>query len=102
MPRKPGPVKPKTDAEKASEIKANRTRFLEIGSGRTSKVISAIQALVKVANKRAYEFDGQDISEMLDPIKRAVTELETKFRSSLSAPSGTRPVAETFKFSRKA
>lgn len=101
MARPKGPVKVKTEAEKAKDKAQRRARFETVGANRTGKVLVSLNALGKVANKRGYEFGDGDITEMTAAIREGVKQLEAKFNAALSATGGAVSGAPAFKFTGK-
>lgn len=56
-----------------------REKFIKLAEGRTQSALDAIRKIGNLSNKRAYEYDTQDIKKVIKAIREATTELERKF-----------------------
>lgn len=68
-----------------------REKFVRLAEGRTRTALEAIRKIGNLSNKRAYEFDEQDVKKITKALREATNDLERKFGSSQGAD------AETFK-----
>jgi len=72
-----------------SAVKAeNRERFLTLGANRVSKAVKAIDALVRVANKKTYDYTEEDATELLGALTSAHGRVKAAF-STTSTNKGT-------------
>jgi hypothetical protein len=58
-----------------------RENFVRLAEGRTRSALDAIRKIGNLSNRRAYEFDDQDVKKIIKAIKDAATDLERKFGS---------------------
>jgi hypothetical protein len=72
----------KADSEK-------RAKFVKLAEGRTQAALTAIRKLGKLANKRSYEFDENDVRKIIRAVKEALAETERKFDPSSGAGQKT-------------
>jgi hypothetical protein len=68
-----------------------REKFVKLAEGRTQTALDAIRKIGNLSNKRAYEFDDQDVRKIVKALRDATAELERKFSTS------TGNDAQTFK-----
>ena len=66
-----------------------REKFVKLAEGRTQSALDAIRKIGNLSNKRAYEFDDQDVKAIMKALREATTELERKFSSSTGADTQT-------------
>ena len=59
-----------------------REKFVKLAEGRTRTALDAIRKIGNLSNKRAYEFDDQDVKKIIKALRDATSELERKFNSS--------------------
>jgi hypothetical protein len=59
-----------------------RDKFVRLAEGRTRTALDAIRKISNLSNRRAYEFDDQDIKKITKALREAISELERKFGSS--------------------
>jgi hypothetical protein len=70
--------------------KTPRERFTSIGAKRVGKVLKALNNLLPVANKNAYEFTASDVSKMNVAIDERVTAVKAVFSAALEGKSATK------------
>ena len=58
---------------------AKAQRFIERAEAQTSKVISAIESMKKLTNKKYYTYSAAQVSEMMSAIQSALDELKKEF-----------------------
>ena len=58
-----------------------RDNFVRLAEGRTRSALDAIRKIGNLSNRRAYEFDDQDVKKIIKAIKDAASDLERKFGS---------------------
>ena len=59
-----------------------RERFVRLAEGRTQAALDAIRKLGNLANRRAYDYDDEDIKKVIKAIRDATNEIERRFGSS--------------------
>nr|WP_278525250.1 hypothetical protein [Brucella anthropi] len=62
-----------------------REKFVKLAEGRTRIALGAIRKIGNLSNKRAYDFDDQDVKKIIKAIRDATNDLERKFGSSGSS-----------------
>lgn len=62
-----------------------RENFVRLAEGRTRSALDAIRKIGNLSNRRAYDFDDQDIKKIIKALKDACNELERKFGSADTA-----------------
>jgi hypothetical protein len=82
----------------------NRERFLNLGGLRFGKVITALEVLSNVANRKGYKFDKDDIDEAFGAVNEKVKVVRALFDAEL-APSAAKTESgekkSAFSFSKK-
>jgi hypothetical protein len=82
----------------------NRERFLNLGGLRFGKVITALEVLSNVANRKGYKFDKDDIDEAFGAVNEKVKAVRALFDAEL-APSAAKTESgekkPAFSFSKK-
>ncbi|OWY13515.1 hypothetical protein B6V73_17150 [Thioclava sp. JM3] len=61
-----------------------REKFVRLAEGRTRTALDAIRKIGNLSNKRAYEYDDQDVKKIIKALREATSDLERKFNSSSS------------------
>ncbi len=61
-----------------------REKFVKLAEGRTQAALEAIRKIGNLSNRRAYEFDDQDVRKIVKALRDAATEVERKFGSTAS------------------
>ena len=59
-----------------------REKFVKLAEGRTRTALDAIRKIGNLSNKRAYEYDEQDVKKIVRALREATSDLERKFTSS--------------------
>ena len=59
-----------------------REKFVRLAEGRTQVALDAIRKLGNLSNRRAYEYDDEDIKKITKALREATNEIERKFDSS--------------------
>lgn len=59
-----------------------REKFVKLAEGRTSTALDAIRKIGNLSNRRAYQYDDQDVKKIVKALREAVGDLERKFTSS--------------------
>ncbi|QND24483.1 hypothetical protein HB774_34385 (plasmid) [Rhizobium leguminosarum bv. viciae] len=62
-----------------------REKFVKLAEGRTQAALEAIRKIGNLSNRRAYDFDEQDVKKIIKALRDASTELERKFGSMSGA-----------------
>lgn len=57
----------------------NALRFKEKAEAQTSKVISAIESMKKLTNKKYYTYSAEQVNEMMSAIQSELDELKKEF-----------------------
>lgn len=57
----------------------NAQRFIERAEAQTSKVISSIESMKKLSNKKYYTYSAEQVNEMIGAIQSALDELKKEF-----------------------
>ena len=57
----------------------NALLFITKAEARTSKVISAIEGMKKLSNKKYYTYSAEQVNEMMSAIQSALDELKKEF-----------------------
>jgi hypothetical protein len=78
----------------------NRGRFLDVGGGRFGKILSTLDTLKQVANRRTYEYSQPDIDKAFASIDAKVAEVKATFVTAMqTAPTAEKKAApKVFKF----
>ena len=61
-----------------------REKFVRLAEGRTQSALDAIRKIGNLSNRRAYEYDDNDIKKIIKTLREATNEVERKFGSSSS------------------
>lgn len=64
-----------------------REKFVKLAEGRTRTALDAIRKIGNLSNKRAYEYDDQDIKKIIKALREATSELERKFSPATAKDS---------------
>lgn len=76
----------KAKAARDVAVKAeSRERFLNVGVKRTRKARATIKQLIKVANRKSYDFNDAEAAKIVEGLRLAVNEVETAFRNTTVA-----------------
>ncbi|MEQ9554334.1 MAG: hypothetical protein RIG67_01110 [Rhodospirillales bacterium] len=59
-----------------------REKFVRLAEGRTQAALDAIRKLGNLSNRRAYDYDPDDIKKIIKALRDATNEIERKFGSS--------------------
>lgn len=59
-----------------------RENFVRLAEGRTRSALDAIRKIGNLSNRRAYDFDDQDVKKIIKALKDACNDLERKFGSA--------------------
>lgn len=59
-----------------------RENFVRLAEGRTRSALDAIRKIGNLSNRRAYDFDDQDVKKIIKALKDASNDLERKFGSA--------------------
>ncbi len=62
-----------------------RENFVRLAEGRTRSALDAIRKIGNLSNRRAYEFDDQDVKKIIKALKDASSELEKKFGAPITS-----------------
>lgn len=71
-----------TEAMKIAVKAENRERFLKVGKNRTIKARSAIRQLIKVANKKTYEYSEDEANKILTGLREAFGDVQKAFSTT--------------------
>ena len=55
--------------------------FKRLAEARTNKIISAINNLSKLSNRQNYEYSDKEISQIINCLKKEISNLEGKFKT---------------------
>lgn len=69
-----------------------KERFRELAEKRTDKAIKAINSVTKLSDRKNYQYDEAQVSQMIDALEAAVEELKNEYSR------GLKNRASTFKF----
>jgi hypothetical protein len=61
-----------------------REKFVRLAEGRTQSALDAIRKIGNLSNRRAYDYDDNDIKKIIKTLREATNEVERKFGSSSS------------------
>ena len=61
-----------------------REKFVKLAEGRTRTALDAIRKIGNLSNRRAYEFEDQDVKKIIKALRDAAGDLEKKFGSASS------------------
>jgi len=64
------------------DMSEKREKFVRLAEGRTRTALDAIRKIGNLSNKRAYEYDEQDVKKITRALREATNDLERKFTSS--------------------
>ena len=56
-----------------------REKFVRLAEGRTQAALDAIRKLGNLSNRRAYEYEDEDIKKIIKALREATNEIEKKF-----------------------
>lgn len=59
-----------------------REKFVRLAEGRTQAALDAIRKLGNLSNRRAYDYEDEDIKKIIKALRDATNEVERKFGSS--------------------
>ena len=59
-----------------------REKFVRLAEGRTQVALDAIRKLGNLSNRRAYDYDDEDIKKVIKALRDATNEIERRFGSS--------------------
>lgn len=59
-----------------------REKFIKLAEGRTQTALNEIRKIGNLSNKRAYDYENNDIKKIMKALKDAVNEVENRFSSS--------------------
>ncbi len=59
-----------------------REKFVRLAEGRTRSALDAIRKIGNLSNRRAYDFDDQDVKKIIKALRDASADLERKFGSA--------------------
>ena len=62
-----------------------RENFVRLAEGRTRSALDAIRKIGNLSNRRAYEFDEQDVKKIIKALRDAAADLERKFGSAATS-----------------
>lgn len=71
-----------TDAMRTAVKAENRERFLSVGKRRVLKARAAIRQLVKVSNKKTYEYSDDEGQKLIAGVMEAVADVRKAFTTS--------------------
>lgn len=63
-----------------------RAKFKKLAEGRTRAALSSIRKIGNLSNKRAYEYDDEDVKKIVRALREAISDVEKKFSSSGAQP----------------
>lgn len=64
------------------KMAADREKFVKLAEGRTRTALDAIRKIGNLSNKRAYDFEDQDVKKIIRALREATNDLERKFSST--------------------
>jgi len=59
-----------------------REKFVKLAEGRTQTALNEIRKIGNLSNKRAYEYEPNDVKKVIKALREAVSEVEKRFTSS--------------------
>ena len=77
-----------TDAEKKKREEAKATKFKELGSKRLNKALTAINALIPLANKNGYSSTADQHKKINDALSGAVKRVADAFAGTKVSSGG--------------
>ncbi|WP_170363917.1 hypothetical protein [Ruegeria sp. HKCCA5014] len=66
-----------------------REKFVKLAEGRTRSALDAIRKIGNLSNRRAYDYDDQDVKKIIKALREATSELERKFNPTSASDSDT-------------
>lgn len=69
-----------------------KERFRELAEKRMDKALKAINSVTKLSDRKNYQYDEAQVSQMIDALDAAVEELKNEYTR------GTKTRASTFEF----
>jgi hypothetical protein len=66
-----------------SERRKKKENFKRLAEKRTTKVILAIDNLSKLSNRQNYEYNEQEITQMINTLKNEINDLNNKFKNEV-------------------
>lgn len=69
-------------------MRDRRERFVALAEARTEKALNALRLLGNLSNRSNYEYDDDDVDQILRAIKAETRALEAKFKSTGPSESG--------------
>ena len=70
-------------------MEEKREKFVRLAEGRTRTALDAIRKIGNLSNKRAYEYDDQDVKKIIRALREATNELERRFSSTTGGDTET-------------
>ena len=77
----------KTETKSTSTKEAKREKFVELAEKRTINAIKAIRVIGKLGNKNAYQFDDNDVKEIIKALNKEVEALKARMSTTGSKES---------------
>ena len=59
-----------------------RDKFVRLAEGRTQAALDAIRKLGNLSNRRAYDYEDEDIKKIIKALRDATNEVERRFSPS--------------------
>lgn len=70
-------------------MSVKREKFVKLAEGRTRTALDSIRKIGNLSNRRAYEYDDQDVKKIIKALREATGELERKFSPASANDSDT-------------
>lgn len=70
-------------------MRDKRERFVSLAEARTDKAIKSIRLVGNLSNRSNYEYDDEDVAQIIRALEREVRALKTRFEESSSSRSQT-------------
>ncbi len=65
-------------------ISDKRRKFAELGTNRVNKAINDIRLIGNLSNKANYDYNDDDVRQIIKALREAINEAENRFKKSQS------------------
>ena len=65
-------------------ISEKRRKFAELGTNRVNKAINDIRLIGNLSNKANYDYNDDDVRQIIKALREAINEAENRFKKSQS------------------
>lgn len=76
-----GPLVLCRDDKKGSKVSAKRENFIRLAESRVSRAIDSIRVIGNLSNRSNYEYDDQDVQQIVKTLQNEVNKLKMQFET---------------------